>query len=112
MDNRELQWYEGKYGRHPAACNCYACCEARRLNEQEELEAAEKQARMRIGAEERVAEIKKRDQDNCYARREARRLKEQSELEVAQEQAKMRVGAEERIAEIKKRHRESISKSP
>jgi len=58
MNNRERQWYEGKYGRHPANCNCANCCESRRLKEQRSQEIADEQARMRVGAEERVEALK------------------------------------------------------
>lgn len=59
MNNRERQWYEGKHERHPATCNCVDCVGKRRAMVKEDATLAEEQARMRDGAEERVAWIKK-----------------------------------------------------
>jgi len=62
MDNRERTWYEAKYKRHPPSCRCSDCEEARKTKEQRELEIAEEQAKMRVGADQRVKALKEKAQ--------------------------------------------------
>jgi len=64
MDNRERNWYEAEQGVHPATCSCATCRERKKLIVIEEARLAEEQARMRTGAAERIAEIKKRHEDS------------------------------------------------
>lgn len=59
MNNRERQWYEGKYGRHPSTCNCVDCVEQRRVSMREEDVLLEEQGKKQEGVEERVGWLKK-----------------------------------------------------
>lgn len=67
MNNRERQWYEGKYEEHPATCACVECCEKRRLAQIEEDKIRDEQAKMRTGATERIALIKTRTKKDTKA---------------------------------------------
>ena len=60
MDNRERNWYEAAHGEHPPTCACVDCFRQRKKAEEESARVEEEQARMRVGAEERIAQIKKR----------------------------------------------------
>lgn len=57
MNNRERNWYEGEYGKHPPNCNCATCVDARRRMREAKEQLTEEQANMRTGAEERARRL-------------------------------------------------------
>lgn len=72
MDNRQRNWYEAEHGEHPATCSCAACREHKEAIAREEARRVEEQARMRTGATERIAGIKKQYENRSISKPDAR----------------------------------------